>query len=149
MSLMARDNPPYFEDVSVGDEIGPMETVATDESVVDFCEVWGQETPNRFTDKSAASGAQLAGPIVPGIMSMALMAQLLTGWAGLRAMKDLDLVFRQSIPHNHPLKISATVTDTRQDKGENLVECDIMMTGVEGERYVDGKAVLALPSRPS
>ena len=56
-------------------------------------------------------------------------------------------MFRQSIPHNKPLKISATIIDTRQEKGENLVECDILMTGAEGERYVGGKAVLALPSR--
>jgi len=38
------------------------------------------------------------------------------------------------------------VTDTRQEDGENLVECDVMLTGAEGERYVGGKAIIALPS---
>ena len=138
---------PYFEDVALGDEIGALETVAADDDVVAFCELWGNEMPNRFTDRVAAETVRLSGPIVPGIMSMAIMTRLLANWAGPEAVKDLDLVFRQSIPHNRPLKISATITDTRQADGENLVECDILMTGADGERYVGGKAVLALPSR--
>jgi acyl dehydratase len=137
----------YFEDVAVGDEVGPMEMVAADADVVAFCEVWGNETPNRFTDRVAAETVRLPGPIVPGIMSMAMMAQLLTHWAGPKALRDLDLVFRQSVPHNRPLKISAIITDTRQEKGENLVECDILMSSPEGGLYVAGKAILALPSK--
>jgi hypothetical protein len=79
-------------------------------------------------------------------MSMALMAQLLTDWAGPEALKDLDLVFRQPVPHNQPLNIVATVTDSRRENGENLVECDVMMTGAGGERYVGGTALVRLLS---
>jgi hypothetical protein len=57
-------------------------------------------------------------------------------------------VFRQPIPHNSPLSLAATVTDSRQEDGQNLIECDILMTGPEGERYVGGRAVVALESRP-
>ncbi len=138
---------PYFEDVELGDEIGPLETVATDEEVISFCRVWSNTEPNRFTDQAMAEEAHLPGPIVPGIMSMGIMARLLTDWAGPEALKDLDLVFRQPVPHNKPLTISATITDTRQDAGENLVECDVLMTGAQGERYIGGKAIVALPSR--
>ena len=138
---------PNFEDVELGDEIGPLETVATDDDVVSFCRVWNNTAPNRFTDQAMAEEAHLPGPIVPGIMSMGIMARLLTDWAGPEALKDLDLVFRQPVPHNKPLRISATITDTRQDAGENLVDCDVLMTGAQGERYVGGKAIMALPSR--
>jgi acyl dehydratase len=137
----------YIEDVELGGEIGPLETVATDERVAAFCLVWGQSKASRFTDDEAAKSVGLPGPIVPGIMSMAMMTRLLTDWAGPDRLKDLDLVFRQPVPHNKPLKISATVTDTRQENGENLVECDIMLTGAQGERHVGGKAILALPNR--
>ena len=145
---MAEQKPPYFEDVELGDEIGSLEKVASDDDVTAFCELWGNPMPNRFTDQAIAEKARLPGPIVPGVMSMSLMAQLLTDWAGPEAVKDLDLVFRQPVPHNKSLKISATVTDTRQEDGENLVECDILMTGAEGERYVGGTALLSLPSKP-
>ena len=138
---------PNFEDVELGDEIGPLETVATDDDVVSFCRVWNNPAPNRFTDQAMAEESHLPGPIVPGIMSMGIMARLLTDWAGPEALKDLDLVFRLPVPHNKPLRISATITDTRQDAEENLVECDVLMTGAQGERYIGGKAIVALPSK--
>ncbi len=133
--------------MELGDEIGPLEIVATDEGVVSFCELWGSTMPSRFTDQAIAEEARLPGPIVPGIMSMALMSQLLTSWAGPEALRDLDLVFRQPVPHNEPLIITGTVTDTRQDNGENLVECDIVMTTGEGNQHVGGKAVVALAAK--
>ncbi len=145
---MAEGNFPFFEDIELGDEIGPVELVATDENVATFCELWGNPMPNRFTDPAVAQAAGLPSPIVPGVMSMAIMSQALTDWAGPEALKDLDLVFRQPVPHNKPLFISATVTDTRQESDENIIECDVLMTGAAGERYVGGTAIIALPGSP-
>ena len=138
---------PYYDEIELGDEIGPVEKVATDDKVSNFCDVWGAPTPNRFTDPAIAEKAGMKGTIVPGIMTMAMMAQLLTNWGGPGSIKDLDLVFRQPVPHNRALTLAATITDLREEDGENLVECDILMTGTEGERYVGGKAIVALPNR--
>ncbi|MEE2880562.1 MAG: MaoC family dehydratase [Chloroflexota bacterium] len=139
----------FFEDIELGDEIGPLEKVAADEDVIDFCNLWGPPTPNRFTDADEAAKSKLSGPIVPGIMTMALMAQLFTDWSSEDSLKDLDLVFRQSVPHNKTLIIGATVTDTRQEGEEHLIDCDVVMTGQESERYVIGTATVSLPSRNS
>ncbi len=136
---------PSFNDVELGDQIGPLETEATDEGVISFCRVWDNPMPNRFTDPESAKRVGLPGPIVPGIMAMAIITRLLTDWAGPESLKDLDVVFRQPVPHNQPLTVSATITDTRREDGENLVECDVMLTGSQGERYVGGKAIIALP----
>ena len=137
----------FFEDVELGDEIGPLEKVASDQDVIDICNLWGPPTPNRFTDPEEAEKSKLSGPIVPGIMTMALMAHLFTGWADQDSLKDLDLIFRQSVPHNKPLIIVATVTDTRQEGAENLIDCAVVMTGQARERYVIGTATVSLPSR--
>ena len=137
---------PRFEDVDLGDEIGPLQMVATDEGVLLFCQLWESPTPNRFTHQESAEKAGLPGPIVPGILALAMMTRLLTDWAGPDSLKDVDVVFRQPVPHNQPLTISATVTDTHREDGENLIECDVMLTGGQGERYVGGKAIVALPS---
>ena len=139
---------PYFEELELGDEIGPLEIEASDQQVAAFCRIWDRETPSRFTDPKLAEQSGLPGPIVPGIMSMAMMARLFTNWAGAGALRDMDVVFRQPVPHNNPLVISATITDTRQENGENLIDCDVLMTGPGGERYVGGKAILSIPSRP-
>ena len=48
--MPARNELPYFEDVELGDQIGPVATVATGEGVARFCAVWSPPTPNRFTD---------------------------------------------------------------------------------------------------
>ena len=139
----------FFEDIELGDEIGPLEKVVADEDVIDFCNLWGPPTPNRFTDADEAAKSKLSGPIVPGIMTMALMAQLFTDWSSEDSLKDLNLVFRQSVPHNKTLIIGATVTDTRQEGEEHLIDCDVVMTGQESERYVIGTATVSLPSRNS
>jgi acyl dehydratase len=145
MNAINQGNTLHFEDIELGDEIGPVELVASDERVLTFCELWGNPMPNRFTDQELAEASGLPGPIIPGVMSMAIMSQALTDWAGPESLKDLDLVFRQPVPHNKPLLISATVTDTRQENGENLIECDVLMTGAAGERYIGGTALLVLP----
>lgn len=138
---------PYFEDIELGDDIGLVETIATDDRVESFCEVWKVPKPNRFTDLKTATESGIPGLIVPGTMAVGILARMLTNWAGPQAIKDLDVVFRQPIPHNCPLTLTATVTDLRQEDGQNLIECDILMTGSKGERYVGGKAIVALESR--
>ena len=140
---------PSFDEVGLGDEIGPVETEATDEAVLAFCRAWGDSrpTPNRFTDPQLAEEKGLPGPIVPGIMALAMMARVLTEWAGAASIRDLDAVFRQPVPHHAPITIAGTITDTRREDGENLVECDVLMTGALGERYVTARATLALPIR--
>jgi acyl dehydratase len=142
----------YYEDVELGDEIGPLQKDIRREAVADFCEVWDNPVPNRFTDEKAAKEVGLAGPIVPGAMSMALMAQLLTGWCSAPpgspagVLKHLDVVFRQPVPHR-PVVIAALVTDKREEGGEYLVECDVYMSNEESGRLAGGKAIISLPSR--
>ncbi len=140
---------PSFDDIELGDEIGPVQTEATDEAVLAFCRAWGDMrfTPNRFTDPEIARENGQAAPIVPGIMALAMMARMLTEWGGAASVRDLDAVFRQPVPHHAPITIAGTIIDTRREDGENLVECDVLMTGAQGERYVTAKAVLALPDR--
>ena len=138
----------YFQDVELGDEIGPAILTVSDDQVVDFCSLWGNPAPNRFTDQAEAERIGLDGPIVPGIMSMALVSRVLTDWAGHGTVADLDLVFRGTIPHNQPLHVGIQVSDTGQDESGSYVQCDITMTGPIPDRpYIIGTALLTLPSR--
>ena len=145
---MTPGNTRDYDEVGIGDEIGPLERVISGESVLAFCKVWGSPMPNRFTDESTAKEVQLPGPIVPGIMSMALMAQLLTHWSPHGTLKRLDVLFRQPVLHG-PVIISALVTDKREEGGEKLVECDIHMSNQDSGRLVGGTAVISLASPKS
>jgi acyl dehydratase len=135
-----------FNGIQVGDALGPVEHVFTTEAVRAFCQVWGQEGEvNRFTSPEAAQREGLPGPIVPGIMTAAVLARFLTEWADGGGLRLLDLIFRQPIPHHLPVRLVGTVTDTREEGGQGLVEVDVFIQGPEGERMVTGRAILALP----
>ena len=138
----------YFEDTELGDEIGPIILSVTTQQVIDFCALWGNPHPNRFTDPAEAEKVGLDAPIVPGIMSMALVSRALTDWAGAGTVADLDLVFRGSVPHNSPLHIAFQISDTDTDADSSYVQCDITMTGPVPDRpYVIGTARLNLLTR--
>ena len=143
---MAHGQIEYYEDVELGHEIGPLEEDISDESVVAFCEVTGATMPNRFTDAEIAKRVRLSGPIVPGIMSMAIMARLLKDWSPKGVLKHFDVVFRQPVPHTS-VSISALVTDKREEDGEYLVECDVYLSNEESGRMIGGRAIVSLPSR--
>ena len=145
---MTRGTARYFEDVELGDEIGPQERDITTDAVIAFCRLWGTPMPNRFTDKKAAEAVQLTDPIVPGIMGMGMMAQLFTDWSPNGTLKHLDVVFRQPVPHASVV-ISGVVTDKREEGGENLVDCDVYLSNGASGRLIGGKAIISLPSRPA
>ena len=138
----------YFEDVEIGDDVGPLQRAVSDDQVVEFVGVWGAESrPSRFTDAEVAREEGLPGPIVPGAMTMALMSQLLTGWSPTVLLKRLDVVFRQMVPHNTPLRIQGIVTDKTTVEGEPRVECDVFMESGDGVRLTIGSATVVLPTR--
>jgi acyl dehydratase len=135
----------YYEEIEIGDEIGPVEKYIADEDVEAFCRLWGAPVPNRFTDEDSAALVNLSWPIVPGIMSMAIMSQLFTTWEGA-TLKHLDVVFRQPVPHD-VVAITAIVTDKREENDEYLAECDVYLSTEENGRLVGGKAIIELASQ--
>ncbi|MCE2404315.1 MAG: MaoC family dehydratase [Dehalococcoidia bacterium] len=141
---MQRHETRYYEEIEIGDEIGPVEKYITDEEVEAFCRLWGAPLPNRFTDEESAARVNLSWPIVPGIMSMAIMSQIFTAWEGA-ALKHLDVIFRQPVPHDL-VAITAIVTDKREENDEYLAECDVYLSTEENGRLVGGKAVIGLAS---
>lgn len=136
----------YYEDVELGEEIGPLEKTVNPDAVAAFCRVWGVPIPNRFTDVEIAKQVRLPGSIVPGNMTLAMMAQFLMDWSPNVELKLLDVVYRQPVPHGRVL-ITGLVTDKRYENGENLVECDMRMSNEEQGNMIGGRAVVTLPSR--
>ncbi|MBI4233633.1 MAG: hypothetical protein HY686_04245 [Chloroflexi bacterium] len=138
----------FFEDTELGDQLGPLEKVATDQHVVQFVSVWQPSSqPSRFTSEEVARKEGLPGAIIPGIMSMAFLSQLLTGWSPSLRIQKLDVIFRQPVPHNQPLKLSGVVTDKTVQDGQGLLEVDVSLETPDGEKRVTGKATVALPLR--
>ena len=138
----------YYDDVDLGDEVGPIERVVTDDQVIEFTQVWGREEgPTRFTSKEKAQGEGLPEAIVPGAMNIAIMSQLITGWSPTVNLKKLDVVFRSPVLHNRTLTLRGMITDKDMVDDDPTIECDITMENEEGTPYVIGKAIVSLPVR--
>ena len=138
----------YFDDVDLGDEIGPVHRVVTDDQVVEFTQVRERETcPSRFTSREKAQSEGLPEAIVPGAMNIAIMSQLITGWSPSVTLRKLDVVFRSPVLHNRTLTLRGMITDKGIVDGDPRIECDVTMENEEGTPHVIGKATVSLPVR--
>ena len=140
----------YYEDVEIGDDIGPVERSVNLEQVKTFIGIRSMgDGPNRFTSAEKAKAEGLDGPIVPGAMNIAIVSQLLTNWSPSVYLKRLDCVFRGMVPHDKPFTLSGIVTDKDVIDGSPQLECDVFMQNEEGVRMVIGNATIVLPSKES
>ena len=138
----------YYEDVELGDEIGPVRREVTDEQVRQFVSIWGSERgPSRFTSAEVAKSEGLPNPIVPGALNIAIMSQLITGWSSTVALRKLDVVFRGLVPHHRPLTLKGLVTDKDLVDGVPRLDVDVVMENEEGTPLVIGKATVSIPAR--
>ena len=138
----------YFQDIELGDEIGPIERTVTDEEVLQFVAVGGRDPePSRFTSKEIAQSEGLSEAIIPGAMNIALMSRLVTGWADTVCLKKIDVVFRQTVPHNKPLIFTGIVTNKDESWETTDLGCDITMENIDGVKMVIGNAEFALPNK--
>lgn len=139
----------YFEDVEIGDDIGPIKRSVTDEDVIEFLSVREKEiTPSRFTSNEVANNEGMPEAIVPGPMNIALMSQILTDWSDTVCLLKIDVVFRQTVPHNNDLTFSGIVTDKDETGDSTKLECDVVMENSDGVKLVIGTGVIALPNKP-
>ena len=137
----------YFEDVEMGDEIGPLVKEPTREQIRDY-DSESELLSGRFTNDQAAQGDGLRGVIVPGNMSMSFLAQLLSDWAGEQGrLTRLEVNFRRMVEPGDSLECKATVTDMERVDGQNLVNLDAFIENQNGERPVQGTAQVVLPNR--
>ena len=138
----------YYDDVDLGDEVGPVERVVSDDEVIEFTQVWGREEGStRFTSREKAQSEGFAEAIVPGAMNIAIMSQLITGWSPTVRLVKLDVVFRSPVLHNRPLTLRGMITDKDIIDGDPRIECDVTMENEEGTPHVIGKATVSLPVR--
>ena len=138
----------YYDDVDLGDEVGPVVRTVSDDQVIEFTQVWGREEgPTRFTSREKAQSEGLPEAIVPGAMNIAIMSQLITAWSPTVRLVKLDVVFRSPVLHNRPLTLRGMITDKDVVDGEPQIECDVTMENEEGTPHVIGKATVSLPVR--
>ena len=136
----------FYDEIDIGDEIEELEICPTTADVVRYVEVASMQS-GRFTDDDYARNEGLPGAIIPGNMSLGFLSRMVTEFFPTGSLRNLTANFRATVPHNTPLICSGVVTEKQEDEGRHLVFCDIVMSNEAGDRYVQGTAQVALPTR--
>ena len=145
---MAENARRYFEDVELGDELGPMSVTIPRSAVVGYCNLSQYPMPNRFTDDYIAQKEGMKAAVIPAPLTMGFMSLLVSRWAKSAFLKSLDVILRGPIGHDERLMVVGIVTDKSDIVDEPLIHCDIYIETEEGVKVAGGQAVAELPLRP-
>lgn len=134
-----------FDEIEIGDEIGPIHKTPTTEMVLAYarvCRITGLEF---FFHEKGAQQAGLSRPIVPGPLNATYLCQMLEDhFAGWR-LQTFNTTFRMPIRHGETVSLWGMVTDKHADDGQPTVFCDLVVENEHGERAITGTAVLVQP----
>ncbi len=130
-----------FEDIEIGDEIGPTMYIPTMEAIQRYASVV-RMVDRRFLNQEVAQQRGFQQPIVPGPLSANFLARMLTshfpGWR----LRTLNVSFRTPVNHGDTLAFWGTVTEKSDHDGVPTIHCDVVVENQHGDRAIVGTATL-------
>ncbi len=138
----------YFEDVEEGAEIPRLRKDPTTRQLVMYAGVSGDYNEIHY-DQEYAQARGLSSVIIHGAVKNAFLAQMLTNWIGEGGeIKTLAVQYRVMDEPGSPVYCKGVVKRKIVEDGDHLVECDIWLENVAGEKTTPGTAAVSLPSKP-
>jgi acyl dehydratase len=132
-----------FDDIEIGDELGPVTRTPTTEMVRRYASAVGIKELRFFFDPEEARKNGLERPIVPGPMTAGFMTQLLKdsfpGWR----LTSISTTFRAPALHGEPLNVWGTITQKEEQDGVATIHCDVVVENPRGDRVAVGTAVMS------
>ena len=129
--------------LDVGDELPRLQLTLSSEQVRGYAQA-ARMPGGRFESDEAARREGLPGQIVPGKLSMALFCRLIAESLPGSNLLRLNATFRGIVRPGQPLSIHGVVTERREDTDGVALECDLMLEGPDGDRWVTGTATVRL-----
>ncbi len=136
----------YFEDISVDEELEPLERMPSEDMAIDF---FGRGNPTNpaFADAEAGKRQGFGGALVPGLLKISWMTEYAGRWAGPEStLKSIRVAFRRPDLAGKPLVLAGRVVDKREQDGKKVVELEVV-TLADGQPSVRGNIQLEVPSR--
>lgn len=132
-----------FDSVDVGDEIPALQLTLSGAQVKQYA-LSANMPGGRFMGDEEARAEGLPGQIVPGNLSLALFARLITSWGAELRLQRLSATFRALVRPNVPLVVHGVVTEKHASDHGTFLECDLLLENAEGDRLVTGTATVAI-----
>jgi acyl dehydratase len=137
--------PITFDSVQVGDELPPLQLPAVDRTMLAlFAGASGDHNPIHI-DIDVARRAGMPDVFAQGMLGMAWLGRLVTGWAPQSRLRRFDARF-QGITHlGNAMRCSGRIVEKLEQDGERCVRIELQSTNQFGQPKIAGEALVALP----
>jgi len=137
----------YFEDINVGDKIATLEKGPIPKlQMVKYSGASGDFNP-LHSDDDVGKMAGLGGLISHGMLIMGFAGQTITNWIPKKNLRKFGVRFAAMTFPNEVITSNGEVLEKKQENGENIVVCSIILTGQDGSVKIKGSFEVALPSK--
>jgi acyl dehydratase len=142
------ESPRYFEDVAVGDKLGPrVYGPLTTSHIVRFSTSLETFYPLHH-DAHWVQERGMPAILVAGPFKHALLTALVADWAGPEAfVRETDCTHRAIDYPGYTLTVTGRVTRAWVEEGLGQAECAVELRNGEGAVTCTGRVVVALPRR--
>lgn len=115
----------------------------TRQTLADFARASGDLNPIH-TDPDFARAAGFDDVFAHGMLSMALLSRVVTGWAGLDRLISIETRFLQIVPLGTVARFKGRTTD-RFPAGEGeRIRISLIAEFADGKRFLEGSAIVAV-----
>ena len=138
-------NPIEFDTVQVGDALPALQLPpVTRTTLALFAGASGDHNPIHI-DTDVARRAGMPDVFAQGMLGMAWLGRVVTGWAPQSRLRRFEARF-QGITHlGNAMRCSGTVTEKLAHEGERCVRIELQSTNQFGQTKIVGEALVALP----
>lgn len=141
---MSQNKAPSFDHVSVGDSLPVLELPAIDRTrLALFGGASGDHNPIHI-DIDFARKSGMPDVFAQGMLGMAWVGRLITGWAPQSQLRRFDVRF-QGITHlGNVMRCEGKVVEKLEQNGDNCVRVEVRSTNQYGQTKIAGDALVAL-----
>ena len=138
----------YFEDVEIGDQIPTWSRRTDFMNWNRYAAVNDEFVPFHMDDEAGRAALNEQGAFGMGNLRYAYLLNALRDWMGDEAeIREVGCEYRAINQKGDVLTVTGTVTDKRQEEGEQRVFLDVNVVNQDGASTCPGHAVVVLPSR--
>lgn len=136
---------PTFETVRVGDVLPPLQLPPVNRATLAlFGGASGDHNPIHI-DTDFARRAGMPDVFAQGMLGMAWLGRLLTGWVPQSRLRRFDVRFAGITHLGNAIRCQGRVVDKFEADGEHRVRIELRSANQYGQTKIAGEAIVALP----
>lgn len=136
---------PTWEGVKAGDELPPLSLPPVDRTTLAlFAGASGDHNPIHV-DLDFARRAGMPDVLAHGMLGMAWLGRLLTGWVPQSRLRSLDVRFQGIVHLGNAIRCTGRVVEKLERNGERLARLEVKAANQYGQPKIVGEALVALP----